>query len=159
MKLHVAYIPLLLITSQSIDSEHKIPGKYIGHLFGKKYELKLKKNGKFIKRVITIEPYDPIHRGPYPYFDFPDTKPDRGRSKTKGSWVYFKSDSLDGIVLNASSYTDSLYFLENGNLSPIKPFIYTVESHTNEVNDSTAIVIRNYKNTSETRIGVEYRKK
>ena len=120
MKLYLACIPLFLITYQNIDWEKDVTGKYIGHFLGK-HEFILKDNGKFVSKGYSLVPQrdEPIYRDPHMPSPMGETKK-RGY-RTKGSWVYFKKDSLDGVLLKTENQTDSLFFLENGNLSPNNP--------------------------------------
>lgn len=120
MKLYLAYIPLFLITYQNLDREKEASGKYIGYFLGE-HKLIIKGNGKFVRKGFSLVPrneeFDPTPGNmPSPIFD---TK--KRRFKTRGSWIYFKKDSLDGILLKTTNHIDSLYFLENGNLSPNNP--------------------------------------
>ena len=154
MKLYLAYIPLFLITYQNIDREKEIPGKYIGYFFGE-HELYLKNNGKFVKSGFDQLPQDELDPPP-------GNMPSRAsygkksKYKTKGSWVYFKKDNLDGVLLKTTNHVDSLYFLENGNLSTIKPIRNVIP----KANDTSVIVINrgNVINSSIV-IGVEFVKK
>ncbi|MFD1553258.1 hypothetical protein DNU06_16885 [Putridiphycobacter roseus] len=128
MKLHLAYIPLFLITFQNIDSEKEIPGKYIGHsLYGGTNKINLKDNGKLVVSGYSIslkrkrnEFYIPPP-GNMPQMPPPMDKTKKSRFRTKGSWVYFKKDSLPVILLKTNSHTDTLFLLQNGNLSPNRP--------------------------------------
>lgn len=125
MKLYLAYIPFFFITYQNIDREKDVPGKYRGYFLGK-HELIFKDNGKFVSKGYHIVPKrdKPIFRDPHEPTPMGETIKRRYRSK--GSWVYFKKDSIDGVVLKTTNQSDTLFLLENGNLSPNNP-------HKNEI--------------------------
>jgi hypothetical protein len=120
MKLYLAYISIFLITYQNIEREKNVSGKYIGYSLGK-HELILKDNGKFVSKGYSLVPKrdEPIFRDLHEATPMGETK--KRRYRTKGSWVYFKKDSLDGVLLKFTTQADSLFFLENGNLSPNNP--------------------------------------
>lgn len=145
MKLYLVYIPLFLITYQNTDREKEVPGKYIGHFLGK-HELILKNNGKFVSKGYGLVP-KLKHKGPIdpPPGNMPSPVHDRKKRKykTKGNWVYFKKDSLDGVVLKTRNQTDSLFFLENGNLSPNNPNAnYRI---TSVLNDRDTLAVINHR--------------
>jgi len=159
MKFFLIYVPFFLISYQNIEREKEVSGKYVGHFFGKLFKLNLKDNGKFVKRVVSIESFDPSSRLPEPPgLDsmLTEVKKNKDRHKTKGSWVYFKKDTFEGIVLKTTNQMDSLYFLENGNLSPVKPNGYVNTYDTTVINGNEIIIYNGNRNG--TVIGVEYEK-
>ena len=143
LKSYLAYIVLFLITFQNIDREDEVPGKYIGRFLGE-HNLIIKDNGKFVLSGYNLVPK---YKGPIdpPPGNMPSPVFDRKKSKykTKGTWVYFKRENLDGVILKTTNQIDSLYFLENRNLSPnnpnVKDYIRTV---INEV-DTLVVYQRN----------------
>ncbi|MFT6004215.1 MAG: hypothetical protein ACJAR8_001648 [Bacteroidia bacterium] len=123
MKLYLAYISLFLVSYQYIDDKKDISGKYVGSSLGKS-ELVLQDNGKFVSKGYHLVPKQkrpidhPPSNMPSPT-EWDDLK--KSRFKSKGNWVYWKLDGLDGIIRTTNTYIDTLYFLENDNLSPNNP--------------------------------------
>ena len=118
MKLYLAFI--LLFTLHNTNGEKEVPGKYVGYFLGKQ-ELIIKDNGKFVRRGYSLitrnKEFDPPPGNmPSPMFD-----KKKRRFKSKGNWVYFKNENVEGILLKTANHTDSLYLLKNGNLSPNNP--------------------------------------
>lgn len=82
----------------------------------------------------------------------------KNKYKNKGSWVYFKKDTLDGVVLKTTKRTDSLYFQENGSLSITKPNSDLNVNRSVNLNDTNVhVIVSSYSRT--TVIGIEYKKK
>jgi hypothetical protein len=128
MKIFLVYISLFLISYQNIDSEKEIPGKYIGHsVYGGTTKINLKDNGKLVVSGYSKSPKRKSNKfyipppGNMPEMPSPMDKTKKHRFRTKGSWVYFKNDSIPVVLLKTKSYTDTLFLLKNGNLSPNRP--------------------------------------
>lgn len=141
MKLFLATISLFLITHQNIDPEKEIPGKYVGQFSGE-HVIIIKDNGKFVSKGYNLVP---ANKDEIPFPDnmpSPEQERKKRNYKSKGSWVYFEKDNLDGIILKYTNQIDSLFFLENGNLSPNNP----IANHTtiNTLNGDTIIISRRY---------------
>jgi hypothetical protein len=159
MKLYIAYISLFFIALHVVDTERDVPGTYIGTFLGE-HELILKSNGKFVRKGYSLVPKQNSPFDPNPgNLPTPVGEKEKRKYKIKGTWVYFKTDTLDGIVLVINkNQSDSLFFQENGNLSNIKPQPTTVYEDTTGEKDSSAVVVVTHRYANQRVVAYEYKK-